>query len=346
MKLYEIDPLSDHRWDDLSASHPNSSAFHQTGWLKALAKTYGYRPMALTSARPGERLSDGIVFCEVNSWITGRRLVALPFSDHSEPLWNESSLPAEFANWMDDQRRRHDWKYIELRSLSWAREFADSLTPSDSFWLHRLDLTPTAQELFDGLHRSCLQRRILHAERQQLSYEKGCSDAILKEFYRLFTMTRRRFRLLPQPYAWFRNLIACMGQDVQIRIARKDGNAIAAILTLCHHKTVIYKYGCSDEALHHLGGMPFLFWKVIEESRTDGAELLDFGRTELSNNSLVAFKDRFGAYRTKLNYFRCQNVVCGTTSSLLNLTCARKIFSVLPSAFSSKLGQLAYRHIG
>src|SRR6266849_1187401 len=89
MQLYTLDPLSDNRWDDLVASHSSASVFHQKGWLKALASTYGYYPMVLTSAPAGKRLTDGIVFCQVKSWITGARLVSLPFADHCEPLLND-----------------------------------------------------------------------------------------------------------------------------------------------------------------------------------------------------------------------------------------------------------------
>ncbi len=40
----------------------------------------------LTTCAPDAPLTDGVVFCEVDSWLTGRRLVSLPFSDHCEPL--------------------------------------------------------------------------------------------------------------------------------------------------------------------------------------------------------------------------------------------------------------------
>lgn len=86
MTLYCLDPLIDSRWDDLVETHPSSSVFHRKEWLKTLADTYAYQPFVLTSTAPGMKLSDGIAFCEVKSWVTGKRLVSLPFSDHSEPL--------------------------------------------------------------------------------------------------------------------------------------------------------------------------------------------------------------------------------------------------------------------
>ena len=346
MQLFEIDPLSDHRWDDLVASHTKSSVFHRTGWLKALAETYGFRPMALTSSPPGEPLADGIAFCEVKSWITGRRLVSLPFSDHAEPLLSGEGAQFELAEWMRNECRQRGWKYVEFRPLSGEVNSSQDLVPSGTFWLHALDLTPSLEDLFCGMHKSCLQRRIRHAERQQMTYERGVSPKILGEFYRLLMLTRRRFRLLPQPRIWFRNLVACMGADAQVRVVRKGGEAIAAILTLTHRGTVVYKYGCSDERFHPLAGMPLLFWRLIQESKSDGAELLDFGRTDKENDTLMGFKDHFGTRRTTLNYFRYSGSARSAGTSLLNLAGARKLFSVLPGSLSSTLGRLAYRHIG
>ena len=72
MLLYCFDPMIDSRWDDLVETHPNSSVFHRKEWLKTLADTYAYQPLVLTSAAPGMKLSDGIAFCEVKSWVNGK----------------------------------------------------------------------------------------------------------------------------------------------------------------------------------------------------------------------------------------------------------------------------------
>ena len=223
MQLYTLDPMQDARWDDLASSHPRASVFHQRGWLKALAGTYGYRPMVLTTTQPGKPLSDGIVFCEVRSWITGNRLVSLPFADHADPLVNETCDTSVYTEWLRAECLRQKWKYIELRPLSWELPSDSPLVESQSFWFHTLSLTPSIDQLFQGLHKDCLQRRIRRAEREHLSYEKGCSEGLLNDFYRLLMITRRRHRLLPQPRAWFRNMVACMSPNVEIRLARKGG---------------------------------------------------------------------------------------------------------------------------
>ena len=346
MHLYTLDPMLDGRWDDLVASHPRASVFHHTGWLKALAGTYGYRPIVLTSAPPGERLSDGIAFCEVRSWITGSRLVSLPFADHCEPLLNEGGDSLELIEWLRNECGQQHWKYIEVRPLSWENHAGSPLVASQSYWLHTLDLTPPLDQIFCNLDKSCIQRRIRRAEREHLSYEKGCSDGLVADFYRLLMITRRRHQLLPQPRAWFRNLVACMDSNVEIRLARKGSIPIAAILTLKHRSTAVFKYGCSDERFHHLAGMPLLFWNLIEESKQGGAEQIDFGRTDLENDGLIRFKDQFGTARRRITYFRYPQSTRETDVATSYLPGVRALFSVLPDALSSRAGRLLYRHMG
>jgi len=346
MQLHTLDPLLVSRWGALVASDSRASVFHQQGWLKALETTYGYRPIALTSTPPGEALSDGIAFCEVKSWITGSRLVSLPFADHAEPLLSDIGSPSQFTGWMQRECVRQNWKYVELRPSSGDMQSGSLMAASQSFWLHTLDLEPPIDELFCGLHKNCLQRRIKRAEHCHLSYEKGTSEELLNDFYRLQMITRRRHKLLPQPRAWFRNLVACMGPNLEIRLASKDGIPIAAILALYHRRTVVYKYGCSDERFHHLAGMPFLFWKLIEESKAAGAEQLDFGRTDLDNAGLVEFKERFGATRRRITYLRYFEAASKKSLVESYLPSTRRLFSVLPDALSSRLGQQLYRHVG
>ena len=95
MTVFQLDPLTDKRWPELLRQHPRASVFHTQGWLEALRRTYGYTPILFATSPPDEALANGMVFCKVDSWVTGKRLVSLPFSDHSEPqVNNEKELLA------------------------------------------------------------------------------------------------------------------------------------------------------------------------------------------------------------------------------------------------------------
>jgi CelD/BcsL family acetyltransferase involved in cellulose biosynthesis len=344
--IHVLDPLLDSRWDELVARHPSASVFHQRGWLEALARTYGYEPYVLTSTPFGEPLDNGIVVCRVSSWITGTRLVSLPFSDHCEPLLHQGDEAVEFMNWMREACDLQQWKYVELRPLSTPLPRDAGLQPTSSYWFHELDLGPSLDQIFRRLHQNSFRRKVQRAEREHLSYESGRSEQLFEEFYRLLLSTRRRHQLLPQPRAWFRNLLECMEDKLLIRLARKNGVPIAAMLTLRHGSTVVYKYGCSSEKFHNLGGMPFLYWKLVEESKASGAERLDLGRTDLNNEGLIAFKDRFGTSRKLLHYYRYTKSSQQGVVAPRDLRVLRQFISFLPNALSSAAGRVLYRHLG
>jgi lipid II:glycine glycyltransferase (peptidoglycan interpeptide bridge formation enzyme) len=272
-------------------------------------------------------------------------MVSLPFADHCEPLFSDSHDKVLLSNRLVEECTRQHCKYLEFRPLQ-AANLGNEFQSSESFYFHELDLAPGLEQLFKGLHKDSIQRKIRRAEKEHLSYEAGRTEEFIESFYNLLLKTRRRHHLPPQPKNWFRNLARNMGDTLQIRIAQKNGVAIAALLTLRHRSTIIYKYGCSDEAFHQLGGMPFLFWKLIEEGKATGAERIDFGRSEMENEGLVAFKDKFGTTKKILTYYRypqsTKQVAHGWGESGL----AKRMFSILPDGVLSAAGKVLYRHIG
>src|SRR5579872_2455360 len=116
--VYEVDPLQDPRWDELVQRHAHGSVFHSPRWLEALRTAYGYDPVVISTCAPDETLANGLVFCRVKSWLTGHRMVSVPFSDHCEPLVNNAS---DLDCLLSGLRRKVDdgqWKYIEIRPVS------------------------------------------------------------------------------------------------------------------------------------------------------------------------------------------------------------------------------------
>jgi hypothetical protein len=345
-RIYVINPLLDRRWDDLIARHPRASVFHEPGWIAALTRTYGYTPFALTSSPPGYQLTNGVAFCLVSSWVTGTRVVSLPFADHCEPLLSDLSELSEFTKWLRTECDRRKWKYFELRPLSWSEAAGANLVHSQSCWLHTLRLEGTVEELFGRLHKDSIQRKIRRAEREGLVLKMGSSEELVTEFYRLMVMTRRRHYLPPQPRAWFRNLVESMGDKAQIRVARKNNVAIAAILTLRRGSSMVYKYGGSDKRFHNLGGMPFLFWRLIEECKSSGLAEIDFGRSDLDNPGLITFKDRFGTAKQLLTYYRYSQLVHKERWTYRHAQSVRRVLCALPTFALSVTGRILYRHLG
>lgn len=348
MPLHLIDdPIHDPRWRDLVDRHPSASVFHTPAWLEALHRTYGYRPVVATTTG-GAVIENGIVVCRIRGWLS-RRLVSVPFADHCDPLVSNSVEADELVSGLVATSRERGWGAVEFRPRDAALDRLvrrGELGEGSTYVLHRLDLRPDVQAVFHRFHRSSTQRAVRRAEREGVTYERGSSDEQLTAFFRLLRMARRRHGLPPQPMAWFRNLRASMGERLTLHVARHQGRPIAALLTLSFKDAVVYKYGGSDAAHHNLGGMPFLFWHVIQAAHAQGFTELDLGRSDLDQPGLITFKEHLGAVATPLTYYEHPARRQGAARPAWMPRLAGQVFSRLPDSALDLAGRLIYKHLG
>jgi hypothetical protein len=353
MRFHELDLIQDPRWGEFVERDPKASVFHTVGWLQALQRTYGYRPVVFTSCPSNAELKNGLEFCHIRSWLTGDPMVSLPFSDHCEPLFPFPSGPdVDFLiEYLRSEPQHRGWKYIQVRPVS------DSICPKGEgigfepayrYFLHRLDRRPDLDQLFRSFHRNSVQRRIRRAERAGVVLGMGRSVKLLKDFYQLLVLTRRRHRVPPQPYLWFHNLVDSMKETLDVRVAYHGQFPIAAILTLRFRNTVYYKYGCSDARFNHLAGMPFLLWKTIEESKMSGAEVFDLGRSDTDDEGkgLVSFKNHWVQRATNLVYWRYPVPQTRGSKTIQRLNKAKRLVGYMPRSLLVVTGRLINRHIG
>jgi len=344
--FFELDPLQDPRWEPFLQQHPNASVFHSRGWLEALHRTYGYEPVAFTTTAPGKPLTDGVVFCRIRSWLTGRRIVSLPFSDHCEPLVDGQDTWRELCAALERERDTHGWKYVEIRPREIEPVRESQFQPGCQYLFHVLALDAGEEELFRRLHKDSVQRKIRRAAREGLTYAEGRTEEHLDDFYRLQLMTRRRQQLPPQPVEWFRNVLACLGENAKIRIACKDKQPVASILTLRFRETLVYKYGCSDARFSNLGGTALLFWKSIQEACQTGAAYFDMGRSGCENQGLATFKERWGGTRSTLTYWMYPVRQARPGFEAWTVRATKRMFFWLPDRVLTATGKLLYKHIG
>lgn len=342
MDLHEIDPLVDHRWADLVQRSRCATIFHSPEWLAALCQTYGYEAVAFTDARPGEPLRNASVFCRIRSWITGRRLVSLPFSDHCDPLLETTDNMAAMLTSLKLQVGP-DADYIEVRPR--ASVSLDGFDAVAGFHTHSIDLTRDLTEIYAGFHRNHVQRTIRKAERLGLRIETGCTAGLLEDFYSLHAMTRRRHGVPVQPLRWFRNLVKYFGERLTVYLSRYDGLPASAILTVNYGSALVFKYGGSNVALNRFGGSPPLFWSAIKDAKAAGLTEFDLGRSDLSNPGLTAFKNHLGAQCRSLNYYRYTRRHPSAVAHWAR-TVGETLYPLVPTKIQARIGSRLYGHFG
>jgi hypothetical protein len=334
-----LDPLSDPAWDALVLSHPESNVFHSSAWARVLSKSYGHRPLYLQLVRGG--ITRALVpLMEVRSPFTGRRGVCLPFSDFCGPLLFDDSEKSVILEKLATVARERNWKHFEIRDRFTA-------VPSLQFYGHKLDLRSSPEILFAAFSSS-VRRAIRKAEKSGLTADRSRTWEAVLDFYRLHVQTRRRHGVPPQPVAFFRNVFRELiepGFGFILR-ATLGSRCVAAAVFLQFGRTAIYKFGASALAFQQLRGNNLVMWEGIRLLAQSGSEVLLFGRTSLSNDSLRRFKLGWGAEEEMINY--CQwNVASRAWMASRDQSSGRHnaIFSKMPLALSRLAGALLYPHL-
>jgi lipid II:glycine glycyltransferase (peptidoglycan interpeptide bridge formation enzyme) len=276
-------------------------------------------------------------------------MVSLPFSDHCEPLVDCQEELSFLLDYLQAEMEHQEWKYLEVRPANGSMNPVakdGGFSASKHYSLHRLDIRPSSDEIFRSLHKDSVQRRISRAAKAGLVCERGSSDKLLKEFYRLLLLTRSRHRLPPQPFAWFQNLAAAMGNSLEIRVSYQGQAPTNAILTLRFRDIVYYKYGCSDTRFKNLGAMPLLLWMAIQDSKATGAREFDLGRSELDNQGLIAFKNHWVREHSQIMYWRYPAPDSLATKEDWKLKMVKQICARMPTRLLAITGNVLYRHIG
>ena len=84
-----VDPTHFPSWDSMLLRTPGASFFHGSAWARVLSESYGYTPLYF-SLIENERLRALVPMMEVDSFLTGKRGVSLPFTDYCDPLIDET----------------------------------------------------------------------------------------------------------------------------------------------------------------------------------------------------------------------------------------------------------------
>lgn len=335
-----LDPVVDPAWRELVRRDPRTSAFHTPEWMDALRRTYGFTPVVYAT----DDLRSAIPFCLVASWLTGRRLVSLPFSDHCDPLVDDGARLAAVLDRVAVDAWRNAWRYVQLRPRT-ARAAPSGFAREESNYLYAIDLRPELDVIFKGIKRDN-REDIRKAERRGLRHVAGGDDAFVRAYFRLHVMTRSTQGVPPQPYAWFRNLSRCLRDMLEVHLLLDGETPIAGLVTISFRDQVMVKYTASDPVRDRQGLGKSLTWKAICRAKENGAVTLDWGRCEPEHRGLAQFKERFGAVRSDLVYLRNPPAPADRHRPSWASRAAKSVVPRMPATVLAAAGRVAYRHVG
>ena len=337
-----VNPAESPGWDGLVAAHPRGSIFHSSAWAKTLQATYDFRPVYFMAGEADGR-SAMLPLMEVNSWLTGRRGIALPYTDNCEPLYSDAAAIRKLIQAALEFGKSRGWKSVEWRG---GRELFDEAPASLAFHRHSVDLETDEERMFARLE-SPVRRAIRKAEKSGVTVTVSQSLEAMKVFYSLHCKTRRKHGMPPQPFDFFQNIFEhILSKKLgMVAIANWREHPIAASVYFQLGERAVYKYGASDEMFQHLRGANVVMWEAFKWHARHGATKLDLGRTSLGSDGLRRFKLGWGAAEITIEYVKYdlrKNRFVTETDHAAGWH--NRVFRVLPIRLSRAIGAMLYRH--
>jgi FemAB-related protein (PEP-CTERM system-associated) len=291
-------PLEAHdhlRWDGFVLSHPGGTFFHQTSWLRVMARTYGYRPHYFFAERDGQVTGVAPTFL-VSSWLSGRCLISLPFAVYGGVCAVDSESEDALVSHLEQFAEELQLEYLELRNrYGNIRPGYHANTRYASF---TIPLVPDRERLYSEFPKD-IRYMIRKGEKAGLQVRNGINQ--LDSFYDLMTINLRRLGTPAFPRALFTNLVHECGDQVNLTLVYSGGTPVAGAMSFRFRDWLQPYYFGSLEEAKGLAANNFLWWKLIEHAAETGCRTFDFGRSKKGSGNFD-FKKKWNPNIETLSY--------------------------------------------
>jgi len=336
--------INDPDWLTFIKQCPKATAFHHPAWINLISESYGWKSFILGGFDKGKMVA-GLPIVDVKSWLTGKRLVSLPFTDYCSPLVTNPSLYNELVDGLIQFCDSHGVSRLEIRGLIPGHH---AILREERFVINNLDLKIDAQQVFKTFSKKFRQYS-RKGEREGLYLDSNNSLKDMHIFYNLHLKVRKKLGVPTQPKRFFRNLwdtVVSQGLG-RVLIVYYSRQPVSGAVLLGFNKKAMIKYSATDPAYLDKRAHYFTFWKAIEWACQNNFKSIDFGRTDILKEGLRFFKRGWGSIEQPLYY--------SSISKFASLINKMDVISgqILKTAIQHSpvlvgriIGELLYKHFG
>ena len=282
------------RVDAFVREQPGATPFHLAGWSRAVETGCGQRARYLVAEQANGSIAGVLPLTEMRSTLFGRALVSTGFGVGGGVL-GQALEPLAAGAW--ELARRLGCPSVELRGgtapAGWTVDdatylgFARALAADDDTELLAVPRKQRAE--------------VRRALGNGLDVAAGTAAAAQAEHYRVYAESVRNLGTPVFPAALFRLVLAEL--DADILTVRRDGRAVASVLSLYFGGTVYPYWGGGTAAARGLRANDVMYFALMRHARTRGCTRFDFGRSKAGTGA-AAFKRNWGFAPSPLRYAR------------------------------------------
>ena len=359
-RVIDIDPVGDPRWVNLVMNHPDGQVYHHPAWLEAIHREYGRDLIGLACEDETGRLmgvlpllpTRGLPF-GVGGEIARRRLSSLPRTPTAGPLAIDQEACVALVRAAIDRARAEPGVLLQLKVATPPPDSIAELVAchagreSYALDLDHADNPPRT----DGRSRRRNAWAVNKARRSGVVVRQAETEAQLRSWYRLYLGTMRGLAVPARSYRFFQAVWQLLRPAGLMRLliaeqrSKTGSKPIAGSIFLTFGSTVSYAFTGWDRASHSLRANDLIHAEMIEAARREGYRLYDFGEVADGQQSLAAFKGKWGAQPRQLYHCVYPPQPHDTASGLASgrfAGLAAAIWRRVPLGVTARLGDIGY----
>ena len=316
VRVSEIEPGSDPRWDEFVGGEPDGIVYQHSGWLRCLEAEYerpviglcvedanggltGVLPLVATRGVPLLRRSA----------LVGSRLSSLPRTPVAGPLASDRDSAAALLAAAVERARQGsgarlqvkraaadlDGLVAELGGAAWRATYVLAL-PDD----------PDTVRFGNSRNHGRIKWAVNKAAKEGVRVRLAEDIADVRTWYPLYLRTMREVVVPPRPLRLFEAMWRELAPSGLMRLyvaEREGGEMLAGSIVLGLGRTAFYAFNGRLRSALALRPNEALQWEAIHDACRRGFERYDLGEVTGGNESLAEFKRKWGADEVQMHRY-------------------------------------------
>ncbi len=342
LRVRELLPGEDARWDAFVRQHPDGSFFHLSGWRKVVHDVFRHSPIYLV-AEQGRQWRGCLPLFLTKSPFLGRNLLSVPYGVYGGLLSGGGDEDEVLLRAARMHGREAGARYVELRH---QEQSGLELPQSGLYVTFRKELPADPEQVLPAIPKKARAEVRRARDRFHL---KVSESRDVDEFYGLFARNKRRLGSPSLPRRWFAALLEEFGSMVVIHAARDpEGRALAAVMSFSFNGTLCAYYSGTGPNVNRTGVNDFIYAMIMQWAVERGFHTFDFGRSRRDTGP-AKFKKNMGFVPEPLAY---EYVLLDESATIPEfhpsnprLKLPQQLWSRLPPFVASSLGARLSRYL-
>jgi CelD/BcsL family acetyltransferase involved in cellulose biosynthesis len=319
LRVIEVEPETDPRWEAFLSSQPSASIYHHPGWLKVLQREYHQPSLHLACEDEHGRLhgvlpllyTRGLPF-HLGGHLGARRLASLPRTPVAGPLATDRGSLVALVRAAVDRVSAQSGMRLQLKVTSTDLDglVEDVVgTPWRMSYVADLPADPELIRFGDSRNNSRIRWAVRKAAKLGVRVRPAEASADVRAWYQLYLDTMRFNMVPPRPYRAFAamwDVLQPLGL-MRLLVAERNGVAhrkiIAGAILLMFGDTVYYAFNGRDRRHLELRPNEAIQWQAIHDSCREGYRRYDLGEVTQRDVGLAGFKSKWGAPTPLYHYY-------------------------------------------